>query len=98
MAMKIEKNHMGDESGGEPESRFYYPFESRRHISINSRSIRIFEVANSQEVRAKNRVSVERRHSPQTRYHLGHERQSVIDILHDRLLAQAETEAGTRLI
>jgi hypothetical protein len=32
--MEIEKNHMGDEPGGEPESRFYYPFESWRHISI----------------------------------------------------------------
>jgi len=50
--MKIEKNHMGDESGGEPESRLYYPLESRCHISIISRSIRIFAVANSQKTKS----------------------------------------------
>ena len=98
MMMKIEKEHMGDESGGEPESRLYYPLKSRRHISIILRSIRIFAVANSQKLRAKSRFSVSRRQLPQTRYHLGHERQSVVYILRGRLLAQAETQAGTRLI
>ena len=85
--MEIEKNHMGDEPGGEPESCFYDPLKSRRHISIISRSIRIFAVANSQKLRAQSRLPVQRPQLPQTRYNLGHERQSVIDILRDRLLA-----------
>ena len=78
--MKIEKNHMGDESGGEPEARLYYPLKSRRHVSIVLLSVRIFAVANSQKLRAKSRLSIHRRQLPQTRYHLGHEGQSVVRV------------------
>jgi hypothetical protein len=39
MTMKIDQYHMGDKSGGEPESGFHHPLKSRRHIPIIQHAI-----------------------------------------------------------
>jgi hypothetical protein len=33
MMMEIEQDHVSDESGSKPESRFHDPLEPRRHIN-----------------------------------------------------------------